>query len=54
MRDQDWMAFAHFKRCRLTGAWPDDAIVVERGVALSETERVIEMEREAMLTSAKR
>lgn len=52
MQDADWQAYHHYKRCQLTGHWPDDAIVIERGVALSDTEELARAEREALLATA--
>ncbi|TWT58875.1 hypothetical protein KOR42_22620 [Thalassoglobus neptunius] len=31
-------AYEHFRRCRITGQWPDDELVMQRAVALSELE----------------
>lgn len=49
MRPEDWQAWSHFQRCRLTGRWPEDAIVIERGVALVNLEEELRLERETQL-----
>lgn len=39
------LAYAQFRRCRVTGRWPDDPLVEERAVILDEIESLCRDER---------
>lgn len=36
LSERNWQAWDFYKRCKLTGRWPDDPIVLEMGVLLDE------------------
>lgn len=38
LSERNERAYQHFKRCKLTGRWPDDGLVLDRAVLLQEIE----------------
>lgn len=53
LSERNWQAWAFYKRCKLTGRWPDDPIVLEFGVLLEDVlERVREVRQSRLMLTA--
>lgn len=53
LSNRNWKAWEHYRRCKLTGRWPEDEIVLQMGVLLDEVlERVRDTRMLKTITAA--